>query len=566
MGFNFAFFPFTDLSGKEDFMFNRGFSFALCAAVFAAIFVSAAPARAEVPIEIEETWTINLGYFMAKVEKIFFSGQFAEKHPEAAKVKLFLDKTGILGLREYSGEFRIKNGELYWKELYTIADSYKSSLKGQMMALPDRQLKVGKIINPSSALLTISLANPAEKAEIVWNAISDETLWNEIESLPGGGGEIAQIRMGIGMANMMLGGMGGFESVKEIVGTEATVMLVELPEGDMASPGYKWDDMVALFALAIDDENAFKKNYLSQFGNLASAKPSFTAGGINYYDVEPGIIAGLGGGFFVVGTNAKRLQELLKSNKPDIKPVTSNFYFRMDVNRVWHKHFEPMTRGDKILYPAYATAMHKEFWDVTPQTNFGALEMTCSNGPKGMAFEMKGRAELVNLFGAVYTWGFAALAYSDIARAKMQPPPDAEIPAEDSWMRESAEESLMMIQEAVEYFYEDNGTYPRTIEALIEQEYFEEFPSNPYNSFLPMQPRYLTDFAPGDFVYIPVYTGDRFGGYFLLLFGGDRYGGMDVVSAKNAFPGQTWAPEGDGKPDGIVLILESGEDNGGGGE
>ncbi len=136
---------------------------------------------------------------------------------------------------------------------------------------------------------------------------------------------------------------------------------------------------------------------------------------------------------------------------------------------------------------------------------------------------------------------------------------------EDDWLLESAVDGLYEIQDAIEYYNMDHGTYPRTIDAIIERGYIYEFPANPYSADQTMQPRFLTDFSPGDFVYIPVYSGDRFSGYYLLLFGGDRYGGMDVVSAKNAFPGQTWAPDGDGKPDGIVLILESG-DYGGGGE
>ena len=538
-------------------MIHRSITAALVAAFIASAFVFAAPSRAEVPIEMEETWTINLGYFMSKVEKIFFSGQFAEKHPETAKIKLFLDKTGILGLKDYKGEFRLKDGELFWKEVYTIRDSHKNSLKGRMMALPDRQLKIGKIFNPSNALLTISLANPAEKAEIVWDAVSDESLWNELENLPGGTGELSQIQMGLSMANMMLAGMGGFDAVKKVVGTEVDVMLIELPDGDLSSFDYPWDDMVALFALALDDEAGFKRNYASNMG-LLQGEPVFSAGGVTFYNVEQGVVAGVGGGFFVVGTNPKRLQELLKANRPELKPVTANFYFRLDVNKLWHKHLEPLTRSDKIYYPAYATAMHKEFWDVTPNTNYGALEVTCSNAGQGVAFEMKGSSELVNLFGMAYTWAFAAMAYSDIARAKMQPELTPAYPEEDVWMSEEAQASLRGIQDAVEAFNIDGGTYPRKIDALIEEGFLAEFPPNPYNDFMPMRPKLLTDYSAGDFVYIPVYSGDRFDSYFLLLFGGNRYGGMDVVSAKNAFPGSTWAPDGDGRPDGIVLILEGG--------
>jgi len=539
-------------------MDTRKFAFILGIVVVCFVMTAGVPADAKVPMTCDETWYIDIGYYIDKIEKIFFEGKFAEDHPEAAKVQLFLEKLGLLSFEECTGEFRIGSDGLFYKEVNTLDPARSASFLNRLSEIPDEQLRIGGIINPSSALLSVSVTNPIEIMEAVWDTITDEATLKELTEMMGGSGEIAEAVSGLSMANMMLEGMGGFETFKEVVGSEYDFVVVELPEGDMSKPDYPWDNTVFIFAIAIDDFGKFNELTGGMLDMFFSGEPVYASNGVSYYNFKDGLVIGKGKGFLIVGGGGERLKTILKSNRPQIDPPTVGSYLRVDVNRLWHKHIEPLTRHEAIPYSQFAIAMHKEFWDVTPDTDFGVLEIGVHRAPNKLTSEVSANGEILNLFGLTYTLGMAiAIGAQDGMEAYC---PDEAVLVEESetaWMEENSITLLYVIQESLEDYKVDYGVYPRRIEELIEKDYMEVFPLNPFSDYEPMVPRLLTDYAPGDFVYVPEAENDVVVGYHLFLFGAERYSGMDIVSVKNAFPTGHWEEAGDGKPDGIILVLEN---------
>ncbi|MEP0815130.1 MAG: hypothetical protein HRF49_10780 [bacterium] len=539
-------------------MIRRTLTAFTAALALAAIAAFQAPASADSGFRFDESGSVDLAKFISKCEKIFFSGTFAEKHPEAAKVRMVLDKLGILSLVNYKFEFQMGDGRIDEKCVVALDPKKPNNFLAQLSRLPDAKINVGQIVNPSNALAQLSIMNPAEKLELIWNGMNDEDLWRELEAMPDGGSEIAQAKMGFGMADMMLKSMGGFEMLKGVIGDELTLLLLEFPEGDMTHPDYDWDATVAMAALAIDDMDALTKGDNAPLARLLSGEPAFTANGIKFYNVEGPIVAGIGKGFLVAGTNPARLKEIIQSSKPTVGAITAGTYMSIDVNTLWHKYFEPFTRSPYIPYPPEATAAHKEFFDITPQTNFGKLEMTWSCKPNEMTYTLHAREELANLFLMVYTWGLATAVSAESRYGGWEEPAEAapEGLTEDQAMLESeSENALYEIQQAVESYFVEHGEYPRYIEDAI-----GSFPYNPFAD-RPMEPRLPNDWAAGDFSYRPYMVDGVVTSYHLLLFGALKYGGMDVVTAMNAFEERQWMPASDGNPDGVILVLSAGTES-----
>jgi hypothetical protein len=533
-------------------MKTSGFKVVLVSVVLVFV-LSLSVSATETPFKFDESWSVNVGYFMAKIDKIFFQGKFAEENPNAAKVKFFLDKLGLLSLKDNFGEFKLDETGLYYTETMTLDPTVKDSLIAKIVGLPNRQLRVGEILNPENTLITLSITNPIEKAEILWDMVTDESILNECEQVTGSTPEFQQIRMGIGMADMMLTGIGGFEAIKSVVGDEIDIVLVEFPDGDMTAPDYPWDKMVFVLTVALDDSKEFMKLASGGSETMFKDEPVFTANGIPFYNTPQGVLMGVGKGFLIAGSGGNRLKEVLDSNRPWANAPAVSGYIRIDLNKIWYQLLEPLTRNEAIPYPQYAIAMHKELWDITPETNFGALEISARTEQNRIVSETKARPEIVNLFGFAYTMMVAIGVSSAESQAGY---PDVN-KVETNPLDQMAQSRLAEIESALGNYYLDKGAYPRTVDTLIADSYIADFPLNAYNEESVMTPKLLTNWSAGDFAYIPEIKDDIVVGYHLFLFGNERYGGMDVVSAKNAFPAWHWEADSDGKPDGIILILES---------
>ena len=542
-----------------------------------ALFSYAAPSNADSGFKLDETGSVDFARFIAKAEKMFFSGEFAEKHPEAARVKFFLEKLGILDFDKYNFEFHLGQGKLSEKCSLTLDQKKDTSLLAQLSNLPDREIKIGKVLNPASALVSVSVMNPVEKLELFYKAASDPALWDEIEDIAGPDADIEQARLAIGMADFMLAGIGGFDAIKSYVGGELDLMLLELPEGDLSSPDYPWDDLVVFGALELDDTDEFLKTAGPMAAQVFQGEPAFTASNIKFYPAGGphhsgghGFI-GVGKGFLLAGSNGARLKEILDSRYPSIKPVTANAYVRVDVNTLWHKHLAKLTESDFVPYPKHATAMHKEFWDIAPDTDFGALEFAWHAKPNEFSWEMTAKEEFVNLFAMVYTWVMAVSFSESMKYADVKAPEYGEMPPAET----ASADPLYEIQNALEGYFADNGQYPREAEELVQQGYMlgrpvgdellAEFPINQFTGE-PMVSRWPRDWSAGDFCYRPYIVDGVASGYYLMLFGSDKYSGMDVVSPLNALENRMWKPDTDGKPDGIAYLFSGGDVGEAGGE
>ena len=104
------------------------FSMVVLVSVAAVLLMSMSVSATETLLKVDESWSVNVGYFLTKIDKIFFQGKFAEEHPNAAKVKFFLDKLGLLTLQDNYGEFKLDESGLYYKETTTLDPEVKDSL------------------------------------------------------------------------------------------------------------------------------------------------------------------------------------------------------------------------------------------------------------------------------------------------------------------------------------------------------------------------------------------------------------------------------------------------------
>lgn len=209
-----------------------------------------------------------------------------------------------------------------------------------------------------------------------------------------------------------------------------------------------------------------------------------------------------------------------------------------------------------VPYPAYAIAMHKDFWDITPETDFGTLEIIGHSKLGELSYELTGDDDIINLFGMAYTLCMA-LSVSSFAEEEGALVPGEDFAAILDERELESMENLHVIDAALQAYGADHWSiFPKDLGELVEQGYLEEFPLNPYNDYEPMVARLPTDFSPGDFSYRVYREDGKIRGYHLLLFGTDRLGGMDVLSPENSFEEEFWAPDEDGIPDGIILVLE----------
>ena len=146
-----------------------------------------------------------------------------------------------------------------------------------------------------------------------------------------------------------------------------------------------------------------------------------------------------------------------------------------------------------------------------------------------------------------------------------------------SQVNERAKEAAFQMQIAVERYSVDNDVYPPNLQTLIKEGY-TYWPLNPYAEFDPSAPKRVMqvqpgEFTPGGIVYFPYefpgYEGKGLSAYYIGIYGAAPNGGSDV----GAMTPEGWrfywfgkelpAPDGfaierDGKPDGIIVLLDSG--------
>ena len=113
-----------------------------------------------------------------------------------------------------------------------------------------------------------------------------------------------------------------------------------------------------------------------------------------------------------------------------------------------------------------------------------------------------------------------------------------------------------LIAQALASYLNDHGKLPRHLDRLVEEEYLEGMPLNPYTN-QPLREVGPGEFSPGDVVYL-VYRGGKKAE--LLFFGPDPDGGLDVFSSsgENRFAGYPSPIGSDGSPDGVVVWISIG--------
>jgi len=127
-----------------------------------------------------------------------------------------------------------------------------------------------------------------------------------------------------------------------------------------------------------------------------------------------------------------------------------------------------------------------------------------------------------------------------------------------------AKYNLHRTQLALERWAADNptGEYPADLYAVLEAGYLTEWPDNPYLPFRKMLPTKVEDFVPGGIIYVPYehpYARGGFSAYYLAAYGAVPASGLDLFAGPANFnlPQNKWQIQGDGRPEGIIILLAS---------
>jgi hypothetical protein len=123
---------------------------------------------------------------------------------------------------------------------------------------------------------------------------------------------------------------------------------------------------------------------------------------------------------------------------------------------------------------------------------------------------------------------------------------------------ERLRDNLQIIMDNLKEYADEHNAFPAEIQLIIDEGFMIGYPQNPYLQ-RNMQPRPAGKGFAGDFTYLPLYDErGRIWACVLIGYGPDMNKGQDIFTEGNDYSHlQKFAPDPDGKPDGVIHILQA---------
>ncbi len=334
---------------------------------------------------------IDVGYYIQKLKDIFFTEEFKKKYPVAGMIEKFYRDLGYFAIKDYIYESRMSNVKIYSKETLLLSKDYPDSILYILVQLPDRNFKIGSLFAESDYVFLLAINNYQEVGKILFSKAIDA-----FKSMGEAPPEL----------NQMMGFLQFFqvrEELKDALGKELDILLFDTP--NITPPPTSPQDV--FFAVITSVENYQKAEELLKTASgvlgFSMNNPSFESSEWRFYEIlQSNVFLGLTGEWLVLTSKPKEFVKLVIENRSKFHQdlPCSNVFMRINANRLFRELGEPAIEMLRQKMPSLATREIAYFFDITPNTELGKIEITCTHGPDSFVTVTEMDDEVVN--GALY--------------------------------------------------------------------------------------------------------------------------------------------------------------------
>jgi len=338
----------------------------------------------------------DIGYYMDKVKNIFFTEEFKRKHPMARMFEAVFNAVGHPAIEGYECESKMAGGVMWDKETVYLNHDYPDSYIYRFAQLPPRDFKFDNFLNKDDYVALMSINNFKEYAVIYTDML---------KQVMGAMGE-----MGEGDQEMMamMGMMGMLKldpTFLSALGEEMDFVLFDPPDLAELEQGPEGPDFVnAAIMVPVTDYPGAKK-LIGMFAPMMGcdlAKPTFNTPDWSFYSIGGSTAAvGLSGEWMVLVTDYKKFASFARAvpTKFHEKVPCGNLYMRINVDRMYKELGKPVVTMFKAQNPRLAEKEMAYFFDITPQTDFGEMEMRVYCDDDRLICYSQMDDDVMNLFG-----------------------------------------------------------------------------------------------------------------------------------------------------------------------
>jgi hypothetical protein len=292
----------------------------------------------------------------------------------------------------------------------------------------------------------------------------------------------------------------------------------------------------AALVIGLTDGPAFREMLLSTMtkilgeekGDELRAVPGDPAGDFTFYPVAEGVSYAVGADFGIVTTDPDRLKTVVARRKGGFPTVEATSYVRMNGDAL-------LTMLSALIDTAAAGSPQArvlaEALRAVGEQPVGTIEITDKTG--------RGRLELdVRVPASFYAAEYRLLKeFFAVAPA---------LAAMDADPEEDLRAVVGEVDAALTRYGEEHaGTFPESLEELVENGYLEATPD--------LVPTPLGQYVDGGYTYLPLRDDSgRVVGHYFFVYGVDEHAGRDVFTPENLSEAADFRVAKDGESDGVV--------------
>ena len=376
----------------------------ICVIVSLALLVWAMPAAAgdggygAVKFYSKSYAKVDVGYYIDKVQNIFFTEEFKQKHPMARMFEAVFNAVGYTAIEGYECQGKMADGIIWEKETIYLNQDYPDSYLYRLAQLPPRDFKFDNFLAKDDYVALMSINNFKEYGVIYVDMLKQ--VMGAASQMEGGDGDQEMMAL-MGMMGMMKLDPEFLSSL----GSELDFVLFDVPDLQELERGPEGPDFMnaAIMVPVVDYPGA--KKLMGMFAPMMGcdlSKPTFNTPDWNFYSIGGSSAAvGLNAEWMVLVTDYKRFAKFAREvpTKFHEKVPCGNFYMRLNVDRLYKELGKPVATMLTAQNPKLAEKEIAYFFDVTPQTDFGEMELRVYCDDDRMLFYSQMDDDVLNLLG-----------------------------------------------------------------------------------------------------------------------------------------------------------------------
>jgi hypothetical protein len=467
--------------------------------------------RSESEVEIDLGMIVE--DFMPHIIELM--GTEDEAAPE--KIRAIMKLLGIEALDRFKASSSINDEWSKGSMSITLDPEIEGGLLADLFAVPPSRFQFGRYLEKEELAMVLFSAGLGERIEA----------FNKLLGQP----EFRELAPMIPSDPLAITGMWGIDARKDILpllSGELDLIIFSCGEGETCAI-----PKVAL-VMGLTDGLAFRSTMLDMVDNIVGPEKGAEfrevqgekAGDFTFYPLWQGFSYAIAPDFGIMTTDTALLKEIVARDAKGSDPVEATMFVHLNGDRLVNMLSGTLAQqggdSEEMVYML-------EILNAVAEEPIGTMEFTGRTGKGRLEMEFEHPS---SMYAAYYRMWKGMIA----AASKM-----AAMAAEQQGLQDIVHEVDGAL---TTYGLEHDGTFPESLEALVEAGYLEALPD--------LEPTPLGEYIEGGYTYLPLRDDSgKVVGHYFFAYGGGEDGGHDVFTQENLADPDNFSVAKDGEKDGV---------------